>query len=57
MALRLILDLMHTVPPWVHLIPAVAIFSLGKVPARLATVIYGVSPLMVTTPAFKQVPK
>lgn len=56
--LRPILDLMQTVPPWVYLIPAVMIFSLGKVPALLATVIYGVPPMLrLTTLAFKQVPK
>lgn len=56
--LRPILDLMQTVPPWVYLIPAVMIFSLGKVPALLATVIYGVPPMLrLTTFAFKQVPQ
>lgn len=56
--LRPILDLMQTVPPWVYLIPAVMIFSLGKVPAMLATVIYGIPPMLrITTLAFKQVPK
>jgi glycine betaine/proline transport system permease protein len=57
-ALRPVLDLMQTVPPWVYLIPAVMIFSLGKVPAMLATVIYGIPPMLrITTLAFKQVPK
>lgn len=57
-ALRPILDLMQTVPPWVYLIPAVMIFSLGKVPAMLATVIYGIPPMLrITTLAFKQVPR
>jgi glycine betaine/proline transport system permease protein len=56
--LRPILDLMQTVPPWVYLIPAVMIFSLGKVPALLATVIYGIPPMLrLTTLAFKQVPR
>jgi glycine betaine/proline transport system permease protein len=40
--LRLSLDLMQTVPPWVYLIPAMLIFSLDKVPVMLATVIYGI---------------
>ena len=49
---------MQTVPPWVHLIPAVMIFSLGKVPAMLATVICGIPLLLrITTLAFRQVPK
>jgi len=55
-ALRPILDLMQTVPPWVYLIPAVMIFSLGKVPALLATVIYGIPPMLrITVLAFRQV--
>ena len=53
-----ILNVMQTVPPWVYLIPAVMIFSLGKVPAIMATVIYGVAPMMrLTTLAFRQVPR
>jgi len=56
--LRPVLDLMQTVPPWVYLIPAVMIFSLGKVPAMLATVIYGIPPMLrITTLAFKGVPR
>lgn len=56
--LRPLLDLMQTVPPWVYLIPAVMIFSLGKVPTMLATVIHGIPPMLrITTLAFKQVPK
>lgn len=56
--LRPLLDLMQTVPPWVYLIPAVMIFSLGKVPALLATVIYGIPPMLrLTTLAFRQVPR
>lgn len=57
-ALRPVLDLMQTVRPWVYLIPAVMIFGLGKVPALLATVIYGIPPMLrLTTLAFKQVPR
>lgn len=57
-AIRPILDIMQTVPPWVYLIPAVMIFSLGRVPAIIATVVYGVPPMLrLTTLAFKQVPK
>jgi glycine betaine/proline transport system permease protein len=56
--LRPILDIMQTVPPWVYLIPAVIIFSLGQVPAIIATIIYGIPPMLrLTTLAFKQVPK
>ena len=57
-ALRPVLDIMQTVPPWVYLIPAVIIFSLGQVPAIIATIIYGIPPMLrLTTLAFKQVPK
>lgn len=55
--LRPVLDIMQTVPPWVYLIPAVIIFSLGRVPALIATVVYGVPPMLrLTTLAFKGVP-
>lgn len=57
-ALRPLLDIMQTVPPWVYLIPAVMIFSLGRVPAIMATIIYGIPPMLrLTTLAFNQVPK
>jgi glycine betaine/proline transport system permease protein len=56
-AIRPILDIMQTVPPWVYLIPAVMIFSLGRVPAIIATIVYGVPPMLrLTTLAFNQVP-
>lgn len=55
-ALRPILDIMQTVPPWVYLIPAVMIFSLGRVPAIIATIVYGIPPMLrLTTLAFKQI--
>ena len=57
-ALRPVLDVMQTVPPWVYLIPAVIIFSLGRVPALIATVVYGAPPMLrLTTLALNQVPK
>jgi glycine betaine/proline transport system permease protein len=57
-ALRPVLDVMQTVPPWVYLIPAVMIFSLGRVPALIATVVYGVPPMLrLTTLGLNQVPK
>ncbi|MDO5612258.1 MAG: ABC transporter permease subunit [Paracoccus sp. (in: a-proteobacteria)] len=56
-ALRPVLDVMQTVPPWVYLIPAVMIFSLGKVPAIIATIVYGIPPMLrLTTLAFRGVP-
>jgi len=57
-SIRPILDIMQTVPPWVYLIPAVMVFSLGRVPAIIATIVYGVPPMLrLTTLAFNQVPK
>lgn len=57
-ALRPVLDIMQTVPPWVYLIPAVMIFSLGRVPAIIATIVYGIPPMLrLTTLAFTQLPK
>src|SRR5215470_13630427 len=56
--LRPILDIMQTVPPWVYLVPAVIIFSLGRVPAIIATIVYGVPPMLrLTTLALNQVPR
>lgn len=56
--LRPVLDVMQTVPPWVYLIPAVMIFSLGRVPAIMATIVYGIPPMLrLTTLAFKYVPR
>ncbi|MFK0166368.1 ABC transporter permease [Rhizobium sp. NPDC090279] len=56
--IRPLLDIMQTVPPWVYLIPAVMLFSLGRVPAIIATIVYGVPPMLrLTTLAFNQVPK
>ncbi|TPE51758.1 ABC transporter permease [Amaricoccus solimangrovi] len=55
-ALRPVLDIMQTVPPWVYLIPAVMIFSLGRVPAIIATIVYGVPPMLrLTTLAFREI--
>lgn len=57
-ALGPVLNVMQTVPPWVYLIPAVIVFSLGKVPAIMATIIYGIPPMLrLTTLGFRQVPK
>lgn len=57
-ALRPVLDIMQTVPPWVYLIPAVILFSLGQVPAILATIIYAIPPMLrLTTLAFRGVPR
>lgn len=44
-----VLDIMQTMPSFVYLIPAIMLFGLGKVPAVLATIIYGVPPLIRLT--------
>lgn len=47
--LRPILDGMQTMPAFVYLLPAMFFFSLGKVPAVIATVVYAVPPLIRLT--------
>ncbi|MGO7690398.1 ABC transporter permease subunit, partial [Rhizobium ruizarguesonis] len=55
---RPVLAVMQTVPPWVYLIPAVMIFRLGRVPAIIATIVYGIPPMLrLTTLAFNHVPR
>jgi glycine betaine/proline transport system permease protein len=44
-----VLDIMQTMPSFVYLIPAIMLFGLGKVPAILATIIYGIPPLIRLT--------
>lgn len=48
-AIRPILDGMQTLPSFVYLIPALMLFGLGKTPAVMATVIYGIPPLIRLT--------
>jgi glycine betaine/proline transport system permease protein len=48
-AIRPILDAMQTLPSFVYLIPALMLFGLGKTPAVMATVIYGIPPLIRLT--------
>ncbi len=47
--LRPILDGMQTMPSFVYLVPAILFFSLGNVPAVIATVIYAVPPAIRLT--------
>lgn len=46
---RPILDGMQTMPSFVYLVPGVAFFGLGNVPAVMATVIYAVPPVIRLT--------
>lgn len=47
--IRPLLDTMQTMPSFVYLIPAVMIFSLGRVSAVLATIIYSLPPVVRLT--------
>lgn len=47
--IRPILDLMQTMPSFVYLVPAVVLFSVGTMPALLATTIYSVVPMIRLT--------
>ncbi|WP_369974536.1 ABC transporter permease [Nocardiopsis sp. FIRDI 009] len=44
--LKPILDAMQTLPPFVYLIPAVAFFGLGPVPALVAAVVFALPPVI-----------
>ena len=56
--LRPILDGMQTMPSFVYLVPAIAFFSLGNVPAVIATLIYAVPPAVrLTSLGIRQVPE
>lgn len=55
--LRPILDAMQTMPSFVYLVPAIALFSIGNVPAVFATLIYAVPPAVrLTNLGIRQVP-
>jgi glycine betaine/proline transport system permease protein len=44
-----VLDVMQTFPMFVYMLPAVMLFSIGKVPAVIATLIYSLPPLIRLT--------
>ncbi len=46
---RPILDIMQTTPPFVYLIPAVMLFSIGNVPGLVATIIFAMPPMIRMT--------
>ncbi len=55
---RPVLDLMQTMPSFVYLIPIIAFFGTGKPPGILASMIFGLPPIVrLTTLGLKQVPK
>ena len=46
---RPILDLMQTMPSFVYLIPVIAFFGIGKPPGILATIVFGMPPVVRLT--------
>jgi glycine betaine/proline transport system permease protein len=55
--LRPILDIMQTTPPFVYLVPAVMLFSIGNVPGLIATIIFAMPPtIRLTNLGIRQVP-
>lgn len=46
---RPILDLMQTMPTFVYLIPVIAFFGIGKPPGILATIVFGMPPVIRLT--------
>ena len=55
---RPILDLMQTMPAFVYLIPIIAFFGTGKSPGILASMIFGLPPIIrLTTLGLRGVPK
>ncbi len=53
-----VMDGMQTMPSFVYLVPAIAFFSLGNVPAVMATIIYSIPPVIrLTDLGIRQVSK
>ena len=57
-AIRPVLDLMQTLPPFVYLIPTVVLFGLGVVPGLISTVVFAVpAPIRLTYLGVSSTPK
>ena len=55
--IRPVLDIMQTTPPFVYLVPAVMLFSIGNVPGLVATIIFAMPPIIrLTNLGIRQVP-
>jgi glycine betaine/proline transport system permease protein len=55
---RPVLDFMQTMPAFVYLIPVIAFFGTGKPPGVIATIIFGMPPVVrLTALGLKQVPE
>jgi glycine betaine/proline transport system permease protein len=48
-ALRPVLDIMQTIPPFVYLVPIVMLFGVGTVPGIIATIIFALPPIIRLT--------
>lgn len=48
-ALRPVLDIMQTIPPFVYLVPIVMLFGVGLVPGVIATIIFALPPIVRLT--------
>src|SRR3546814_4934591 len=48
-ALRPVLDIMQTIPPFVYLVPIVMLFGVGMVPGIVATIIFALPPVIRLT--------
>ena len=49
LAMKAILDVMQTMPPFVYLIPVVMLLGIGRVPGFIAVVIYAIPPIIRLT--------
>lgn len=57
-ALRPVLDLMQTMPPFVYLVPFVVVLGIGNSPALISTVVFAMPPAVrLTMLGIQQVPK
>ncbi|MCG8424770.1 MAG: ABC transporter permease subunit [Proteobacteria bacterium] len=56
-AMRPILDTLQTIPSFVYLVPVIMLFSVGRVPGLIASVLYAIVPgIKLTALGIKQVP-
>jgi glycine betaine/proline transport system permease protein len=55
-ALRPVLDLLQTIPPFVYLVPVIMLFNIGRVPGIIASVVYALPPgIRLTNLGIRQV--
>ena len=55
-ALRPVLDLLQTIPPFVYLVPVIMLFNVGRVPGIIASVLYALPPgIRLTNLGIRQV--